>query len=160
MSKKRCISLILVFAFLLGAFIPANVNAQTPGSEDAKLVAHYDFEDISQGIVDKTGNGNNGAITGTLNQAEGMEGNALKFDGASGYVNIPNSESLAVTGEATFELWINPDVYGTGQYDYLRLIDKISEGDSGFLVDISPQGKIRFIGGGKIVHSAGIAPIG
>src|SRR4029077_9802202 len=76
--------------------------AQTSGP-----VAAYAFTEGS-GTTTKDASGN--GLTGTLQAAtwttSGKFGNALSFNGASGYVNIGNPTALQLTSSATWSAWI------------------------------------------------------
>ncbi|TAG55310.1 MAG: hypothetical protein EAZ27_07255 [Cytophagales bacterium] len=58
------------------------------------LVAYYPFDGNAN---DASGNGNNGSIIGA-SFSSGKSGNALKFSKAVDYVEIPNSNSMKITG--------------------------------------------------------------
>jgi hypothetical protein len=59
-------------------------------------------------INDKSGNGNDGTISGAT-WTQGKYGSALSFDGADEYVDAGNDESLNVTGNMTIEGWVKPN---------------------------------------------------
>jgi hypothetical protein len=69
--------------------------------------------DPSNGILDATGNNNDGTPSGTLtgaNQVAGQIGNAIDLDGADDFIGFPNSSSLNITGNTlTVEAWVNVD---------------------------------------------------
>ena len=39
--------------------------------------------------------------------AAGLSGQAFGLDGTTGYVNVPSSPGLNITGQLTIEAWIN-----------------------------------------------------
>jgi hypothetical protein len=51
---------------------------------------------------------NDGEIRGATWIPDGRFDNALSFDGVDDYVQVPHSESLAITGSLTLEAWIYP----------------------------------------------------
>lgn len=109
-----------------------------------KQILYYNFEDISQGVIDLSGNGNHGSIYGGVSQGTGKEGRGVRLNG-NGYINVPNSQGIELTDEATFEAWINVDSHS----GYQRIFDKDAWPSSrGYLIDLTPQGKIRFIDNG------------
>ena len=71
------------------ASAPASMAATTG------LVASYAFDEGSGTTVsDASGNGNNGTITNTTWSTSGKYGDALKFNGSSSLVTIPDAASL------------------------------------------------------------------
>mgnify|MGYP003895184993 CR=1 FL=1 len=108
----------------------------------AILVAGYDFEDIENPGKDSSSYGNNGTVVGKLTYVTREGSNAAVFNGST-YITVPSSESLELTNEATFDFWINPDGY-TNYWQ--KIIQKINNqtGRGGYLIDLSPQGKLRF----------------
>ncbi len=61
---------------------------------DEGLVAYYPF-DAGTGTVasDKSGNGNDGKIIGGAEWVKGKYGDALKFNGADGYVDCKKKDA-------------------------------------------------------------------
>jgi hypothetical protein len=51
--------------------------------------------------------GNNGILTGGVTFTNGQVGPAFSLDGNSGWVDVPNSDSLNPTGPFSVECWIN-----------------------------------------------------
>lgn len=104
--RKRLISLLMCVSLLLG-LVPVALAA---APEDG-LVAHYDFNEVQEGVVrDLTGNGHDGTIHGSVTaDADGKEGTAARFDGAS-YIEIPDDDALDFAGgDFTVALWIKMD---------------------------------------------------
>lgn len=104
--RKRLLSLLMCVSLLLG-LVPVALAA---APEDG-LVAHYDFNEIQEGVVrDLTGNGHDGEINGSVTaDADGKEGTAARFDGAS-YIEIPDDDALDFAGgDFTVALWIKMD---------------------------------------------------
>jgi hypothetical protein len=76
----------------------------------AGMVAAYGFEEGSgSSIVDSSGNGNLGTISGAVRTASGKYGNGLSFDGTDDIVDVPDSNSLDVTAGITLSAWVKPD---------------------------------------------------
>jgi concanavalin A-like lectin/glucanase superfamily protein len=84
-----------------------------PGSK-LKALAHWDFNDCAAGILkDISGNAINGKIHGAL-CAEGVKGAALRFNGASDYVEVGADSRLDLDSNMTLSAWISPsDIAGT-----------------------------------------------
>jgi hypothetical protein len=89
----------------------ANLTVTVANVAPPGLVAAYSFN-AGSGTTAADSSGN--AITGTLSGAtwttSGKYGNALSFNGTSGYVNLGNPAALAGTGSMTWTAW----VYATG----------------------------------------------
>jgi RHS repeat-associated protein len=86
------------------------VTANGPG---AGLVAAYGFEEGSgTAVADRSGNGNNGAISGATWSTAGKFGKALSFDGVNDTVTVPDANSLDLTSGMTIEAWVKPTTSG------------------------------------------------
>lgn len=128
--------------------------------KEKKLVLAFDFEDISNGVKDGSKFANNGTIHGGVTQVDGMDGKAIQLDG-TGYIHVPDSDSLDLTEEATFDLWVFRDHDNTSGWGS-RLIDKKPvSNDAGYMLDLQKStGMVRFIGpnGGNMTEAS--LPIG
>src|SRR6059036_1274181 len=72
------------------------------------LVAAYGFDEgTGTSVVDRSGNGNSGIITGATWSSSGRFGKALAF-GPGALVTVNDSASLDVTGALTLETWVYP----------------------------------------------------
>lgn len=95
--RKLIISLISVILF-----IPAFGQVM----QDTSFIANYPFNGNAN---DESGNENHGEVVGALLTTDrfGNEDAAYEFDGMSGYISIPSSESLQKpTSELTEMAWI------------------------------------------------------
>ena len=68
------------------------------------LVAYYDFDSDAN---DKSGNGNDGTISGTPNLVQGRFGNAYDFDSDDDGIIVSDDDSLDLN-EFTVSVWVNP----------------------------------------------------
>ncbi len=66
------------------------------------------MNETSGTIVDYSGEGNNGTITGATYGASGKLNTALSFDGVDDYVDVADAVSLDITDAITIEAWMNP----------------------------------------------------
>ena len=83
------------------------------------LIAYYDFEEVTNGIVaDESGNGNDGQTSGRVRKAHGKYGNGLNLGGLDGCVLLPTVRSA---NGITMSMWVrfNSDKDVT----YQRLFD-------------------------------------
>jgi hypothetical protein len=77
----------------------------------AGLVAAYKFEEASGStVVDASGKGNTGTISGASRITEGRFGKALYFDGVDDWVTVNDAASLDLTTGMTLEAWVYPTV--------------------------------------------------
>ena len=85
-----------------------NLIKYTPPPE---LVGTYKFEEASGStVVDASGQGNTGTISGASRITEGRFGKALSFDGVDDWVTINDAPSLDLTTGMTLEAWVYPTV--------------------------------------------------
>lgn len=90
-------------------------------------------------LVDSSGLGNNGTLTGHPAWTAGKESLALQLDGAT-YATCPSASSLDITGAITLAAWIRPTHVAT-QY----LIKKAILGSTdGYELSLSSSGKVFF----------------
>jgi len=87
------------------------------------LVGYWDMEEGSgNSTIDKSGNGNNGALTNGPKWAAGaplaMGKSALQFDGKDDYLDCGNGGSLSLAPDITLEAWIKK----TQRYTYDGII--------------------------------------
>lgn len=86
-------------------YVPdANSVLWLPGQDDA----------YSSVIRDRSGYGNNGAITGATWKRTGQGLWYLDFDGADDVVNCGTGASLDITDVITIKAWVNPEGLGEG----------------------------------------------
>ena len=78
--------------------------AATPG-----LVAAYGFEEGSgTTVTDASGNGHTGTILNANWAAAGRHGKALRFNGRSALVTVPDAAGLHLSTGLTLEAWVKP----------------------------------------------------
>jgi hypothetical protein len=88
---------------------PYDITLQGTGLVAPGLVAYYPFNGNAN---DESGNGNNGTVNGatlTLDRF-GNTNSAYYFNGTSAYIEVPDSNSLDVTGGLTIMAWVKPDI--------------------------------------------------
>lgn len=145
------------------AYIEYPDNSYTPTNLDDGLVLNLPFTGNTNDISGNNNNGtNNGAVLTT--DRRGTANSAYQFNGSTSYIDVADANSLDVTQDATFSVW----VYQTGEtYDSWndnygsRILEKGNTGvDNGYLVDAlhartnagpdycgANQNRVRFIGG-------------
>ncbi len=79
------------------------------------LIAAYSFDEGSgASLIDRSGNGNNGTLSGPTWTTQGKFGGALSFDGVNDWVTVNDSISLHATGGLTIEAWVMPSAAQSG----------------------------------------------
>jgi hypothetical protein len=128
---------------------PAGGGGSTPGQG---LVAAYAFDEgTGTTVMDASGNGNRGTVSGATWVAGGKNGGALRFDGSTARVTINDSASLHLTTAMTLEAWVNPS-----STDGWR--DVIYKGNDNYFLEASssrgsPGGGGTFSGTDTIVYA-------
>jgi len=89
---------------------PEYITPTDPGTEG--LVAYYAFDGNAQ---DSSGHGLNGTFTGgTPEYAAGRHGQAILFNGSSGYVDLGADEAMNLTEAMTVACWVRDDGFMQG----------------------------------------------
>ena len=98
-----------------------SVTSQMTSSSNTNsngLVAAYGFDEASGlYVVDASGCGNYGTITGAIRVSGGHSGSALQFSGTStspNWVTVNNSPSLTLATGMTVEAWVYPKTWMSG----------------------------------------------
>jgi hypothetical protein len=96
------------------ADVLVNAGPTTTDGPDATRVLWLKLDEAS-GLTasDSSGSGNNGTLSGgaTWQPAGGMRAGALKFDGTSGLVTVPDAPNLDNTSAFTLTYWFRADAY-------------------------------------------------
>jgi hypothetical protein len=78
-------------------------------------------------VLDSSGNGNDGSISGAPTWSTGVIGLALDLNGTTDYALVPDAASLDITDEITLAVWIKPEKVGT-QYVVKKAIISVTDG--------------------------------
>src|SRR5207247_5732705 len=80
--------------------------------EDRTLPSLVAASGVNEGsgtqVLDFSGNGNVGTISGAAWTPAGKYGAALSFNGTDSWVTVPDAASLELTGGMTLEAWVKP----------------------------------------------------
>ncbi len=100
--NKAIFAIALLLLFVFSVF-------QTPALAQSGPVAGYAFSEGSgTTTVDSSGNNNTGTLlSGASWTTAGKYGNAISFNGSTGYVSVPDSNSLHIGATGTMEAWVN-----------------------------------------------------
>lgn len=106
---KKILSILFIGVVVVSlVMIPAALVGASPG-----LVGEWLFDEGSGTTAfDSSGNANHGTLKPSGSEptwVSGKFGNALSFDGSNDYVEIPDHNTLDITGDLTLEAWIKPD---------------------------------------------------
>ena len=81
------------------------------------LIAAYSFNEGSgTTLVDRTGNGRTGTLSGATWSTAGKFGGALSFDGVNDWVTVADANALDLTTGMTLEAWVFPTASGGGSW--------------------------------------------
>ena len=132
-------------------------TAATPAASSG-LVAAYGFNEGSgTTVTDASGNGNNGTITNATWVTTGKYGDALKFNGTSALVTIPDAASLHLSTGMTLEAWVNPSTVNANWRDVIY-----KGNDNFYLEATSSNGSVPdagMIAGGSYADAFGTAAL-
>jgi len=106
---------LIAIAMLLMLFVIVMPAMVEKASASGALGGIWRFDEgTGTTAYDSSGNGNHGTVHGAI-WTDGKIGKALEFDGVNDYVNMPDSNSLDITGKITLEAWIYPYTVTTMQ---------------------------------------------
>ena len=150
----RKLACLASFVAVLSLVLTSVANAADPS-----LVGWWRLDESSGATArDSSGNGSDGTLNGGLQWVDGKIDGALQFDGSSGYVRIPHSDSLKVLnqGDFTCAMWFNQDFVTLA--NLLQQTDSNGAGRTWFYVGNS--GEIQTWLGGAATGSGVIAEAG
>jgi hypothetical protein len=77
-----------------------------------RLIAWWKLDDGSGNTtVDSSGNAHNGTLLGDTSWVDGIDGDALAFDGDGDYVDIGKDQSFDITNQITISAWIKVSAF-------------------------------------------------
>lgn len=131
MSRRNPWTVCLVGCVIALVLVPAAVFAgKAPRAEPTQfdkqkeLVLWLTFDDVEgKRVPDHSGRNNNGTIKGTVQTEQGKSGKAI-HTGNDGYVELPDTDSLNITGKTiTVMAWVYPR-------DEMGFSDFLTKGDN------------------------------
>lgn len=116
---------------------------------EESIIAYYNFENSSNLGEDSSKNSFHGEVNGTVTQGDSKDGKAANF--GDGYIRVESNDSLKLDDNIVIETEVYLDEY-TNYWQ--KIAQKINNGTGkgGFLIDVSPQGKLRFHAEGSITQ--------
>ncbi|TBX11938.1 glycosyl hydrolase family 95 catalytic domain-containing protein [Clostridium perfringens] len=116
---------------------------------EESIIAYYNFENSSNLGEDSSKNSFHGEVNGTVTQGESKDGKAANF--GDGYIRVESNDSLKLDDNLVIETEVYLDEY-TNYWQKIAQKINNSTGKGGFLIDVSPQGKLRFHAEGSITQ--------
>jgi hypothetical protein len=94
---------------------------------DKSLIAYYVFDREGK-LMDLSGNGNHGTITGATFNAKGRYGAALSFDGLDDYVDLmpESSFDFGANQDFSFWMWFYPNTAADTRYLYSKNFNNLA----------------------------------
>lgn len=121
-----------------------------------QLAAAFGFnETTGSTVIDSSGNGNEGLISGAARTDQGKYGGALLFNGTSDLVLVNSSATLNLPAGMTIEAWIYPTASQSGWRAVLH-----KNKDAYYLHASSPDGPMRPAGGAVFAGKEQYTPSG
>ena len=116
---------------------------------EESIIAYYNFENSSNLGEDSSKNSFHGEVNGTVTQGDSKDGKAANF--GDGYIRVESNDSLKLDDNIVIETEVYLDEY-TNYWQ--KIAQKINNGTGkgGFLIDVSPEGKLRFHAEGAITQ--------
>lgn len=127
-GKSLLVSIAIVVVFM-GALLVQSAVAEP-------LIGYWPFEDGD--VADLSETGNDGVIHGDPEVVEGMVGDALEFNGAGDYVEIPDNPTISELEEFTLSAWIRPSGLG----GWVAVIEKAIHMNWSYGFFIEPDGTL------------------
>ncbi len=119
---------------------PSQIDSDNDGIGDAcdtdGLVSYWNGDKTSADSFD----GNHGSIVGSVGFGPGYSNHTFSLNGSSGYINVPDSPSLSITGPLTLAAWIRPN-QNTFQQAIIEKYDV--PGLNGYFLRFNGAGKLE-----------------
>ena len=126
------------------------------------IVAAWTFDgDEGDAIIDASGNANNGVLAGNAPHVGGAFGEALEYDAATTYFEVPFSESLRLLNETSFTLaaWFVANEIPDTNRVVLQQLDANGTGRTWLYVTSDTGGEIAsYLGAGRTSSGIFVVP--
>lgn len=149
--NRRALAFILGPALLLSGIAAAPANAGTPA-------ALWHMDELTGQMIDSSGHGNNGTLSGTVAQAQvpAVSGFAYRFTGPKAAVTVPSSASLN-PGSANITLTVHANFTALPSSDYDMIRKGLSTTTGGdYKLEVLDTGRVfcLFRGSTKVQKTA------
>jgi len=116
-----------------------SVTVQAAGGTGGVLGQWQFDEGSGTTVVDSSGAGHAGTVSGNPTWVSGVKGSALRLDGNGDYVTVADAPSLDLSGAMSIAVWVRPEKTAT-QY----VVKKGTSSVDGYEIGLSSAGKIFF----------------
>ena len=139
--KAKCF-----FIGIVGLFVAVVLTTSSYAKIDPEtVVGMWSFDEGKGDIAaDSSANKNDGTLQNGAEWTEGIFGEAIQFDGADDYVDMGNADSLSITGDLTFSLWLNISEYPTGWRNMLSKLVSDTNVEFNFRYKTSTEGQFYY----------------
>jgi len=86
--------------------VGASIQGGLAHSSDADTIGLWHLDDPGTSVLDSSSNNNNGTVVGAVSHSFGRFITSFTFNGTGDYIEVPDSNSLDITGPITIEAWI------------------------------------------------------
>jgi hypothetical protein len=129
---------VRIYSRALSASEVARLSIRPP-APIRELVAYYKMnENGGTTLVDSSGLGLDGAMTGSPTWIAGFDDLAVEFDGALDHAVVPDDAALDIDSAITISTWLKPSSGGTQ-----RILSKV-DGSAGYELYLSSSGYLSF----------------
>jgi chitodextrinase len=147
-----------LLVILLGLSNSPRAQTPVPG-----LVAAYSFDEgTGTSAADGSGNNLTGALANVTWASPGRFGNALLFNGTSGWVTVNDTDALDLTTGMTLEAWVFPTALGSGVWREVLIKERPGGEVFNLYANADTNGPAIFVvpaGGGGPVALRGTSPL-
>jgi len=119
-----------------------------------EIAADGSVSSVTPSVQDASGNNNNGSPAGGVSWVTGRFSYGLQFDGSSGVVTVPHSNSLNTTNAVSIEAWVNPSVDKPNNYIVIKETPNNTDSSYGLKIENTYTGYSEI--GGWIAAPSGI----
>jgi uncharacterized repeat protein (TIGR02543 family) len=118
------------------------------GVWDSSFAMVQHLNEASGTCYDSTSNHNDGTPYGGVTQdVTGQIDGAVEFDGSTGFIQVPDSDSLTPGTQVTLSAWVDLSAYATGGGSYVlgQVVGKWNQSiDDEYLLDVNQVGQLAF----------------
>ena len=90
---------------------------------------------------------NSGTLIGGVSFVPAMAGQGFRFNGVDGAVNVPDSESLKITGSLTISAWLHVEAFPSAEQGGAMILFRGDDrgGMDPYHLSVNPSGRLMFV---------------